>query len=52
MVSPFSARAGTGNTMTQALFRKEVLEAQRGSWLGGIVLAQPLRLWVLASVRV
>lgn len=38
--------------MTQALFRREVLEARRGSWLGGIVLAQPLRLWVLASAGV
>jgi membrane fusion protein len=30
------------------LFRREVLEAKRGSWLGSISLAQPLRLWVLA----
>ena len=29
------------------LFRNEVLEAQRGQWLGTIVLAQPLRLWIL-----
>lgn len=33
--------------MTQDLFRKEVLEARRGSWLGSISLAQPVRLWVL-----
>lgn len=33
--------------MTQPLFRPEVLEAKRGSWLGGISLAQPLRLWLL-----
>ncbi|WP_334177727.1 HlyD family efflux transporter periplasmic adaptor subunit [Pseudoxanthomonas sp.] len=33
--------------MTQPLFRPEVLEAKRGSWLGGISLAQPVRLWVL-----
>lgn len=38
--------------MTQELFRREVLEARRGSWLGGIVLAQPLRLWVPASAAV
>ncbi|MBW8375193.1 HlyD family efflux transporter periplasmic adaptor subunit [Stenotrophomonas sp.] len=30
------------------LFRREVLEARRGSWLGSISLAQPVRLWVLA----
>ncbi|MCC7634784.1 HlyD family secretion protein [Stenotrophomonas rhizophila] len=29
------------------LFRREVLEARRGSWLGSISLAQPVRLWVL-----
>ncbi|WP_296282509.1 HlyD family efflux transporter periplasmic adaptor subunit [Pseudoxanthomonas sp.] len=33
--------------MTQPLFRPEVLEAKRGSWLGGISLAQPVSLWVL-----
>lgn len=38
--------------MSQDLFRKEVLEAKRGSWLGGISLAQPLRLWVLTSAAV
>jgi len=32
------------------LFRSEVLEAKRGSWLGGISLAQPVRLWVLALI--
>lgn len=35
--------------MTQALFRKEALEARRTSWLGGISLAQPIRLWVLTA---
>lgn len=34
--------------MTQALFRREVVEARRNGWLGAISLAQPLRLWVLA----
>lgn len=29
------------------LFRSQVLDARRQSWLGGISLAQPLRLWVL-----
>lgn len=32
------------------LFRPEVLEAKRGSWLGSISLAQPVRLWVLTCV--
>ncbi|PPU93514.1 hypothetical protein XalbCFBP2523_06290 [Xanthomonas albilineans] len=31
------------------LFRQEVLQARRNSWLGGISLAQPVRAWVLAS---
>lgn len=35
--------------MTQELFRREVLQARRGSWLGGIALGQPLRLWVLTA---
>lgn len=33
--------------MSQELFRKEVLEAKRTSWLGGVSLAQPVRLWIL-----
>src|SRR5690606_13722798 len=33
--------------MSDELFRREVLEARRGSWLGGIQLAQPLPLWLL-----
>ena len=35
--------------MSQPLFRKEVLDAKRGSWLGGISLAQPLSLWALTA---
>jgi len=35
--------------MDQPLFRPEVIEARRKGWLGGISLAQPLRLWVLAG---
>ena len=35
--------------MTDTLFRHEVLDAKRNSWLGGISLAQPLRLWVLTG---
>jgi membrane fusion protein len=38
--------------MTQPLFRPEVLEAKRGSWLGGISLAQPVRLWVMTLAAV
>jgi len=34
------------------LFRREVLEAKRSSQLGGISLAQPLRLWLLAAFAV
>ena len=35
--------------MSQPLFRREVFDAKRGSWLGGISLAQPLSLWVLTA---
>ena len=35
--------------MSGTLFRKEVLDARRTSWLGGISLAQPIRLWVLTA---
>lgn len=35
--------------MADSLFRHEVLEAKRNSWLGGVSLAQPLRLWTLAG---
>lgn len=35
--------------MRAGLFRREVIEARRHSWLGSISLAQPLRLWALAS---
>jgi len=35
--------------MSKDLFRKEVLEAKRISWLGGISLAQPTRLWILTA---
>ena len=38
--------------MPQSLFRQEFLEAKRGSWLGGISLAQPLQLWVLTVAAV
>src|SRR5690606_7519059 len=43
-------RAATGASliMGEPLFRPEVVEARRKGWLGGISLAQPLRLWVLA----
>lgn len=35
--------------MTSDLFRTEVIEARRGSWLGRISLAQPLHLWVMTA---
>ncbi|MBG9791022.1 hemolysin D [Paenibacillus dendritiformis] len=33
--------------MSQELFRREVLDAKRASWLGGISLVQPIHLWLL-----
>lgn len=39
-------------TMKKPLFRKEVVESRRGSWLGGISLAQPLSLWTWTSLAV
>lgn len=36
--------------MSNPLFRPEVLDARRHSWLGGISLSQPLRAWVLTGV--
>lgn len=38
--------------MNHELFRREVLEARRAGHLGGISLAQPLRLWVLCACAV
>ena len=38
--------------MSNDLFRKEVLDAKRSSWLGGISLAQPLKLWLLTGFAV
>lgn len=38
--------------MTEPLFRPEVLEAKRRSWLGSISLAQPLSLWLLTAFAV
>lgn len=38
--------------MTESLFRPEVLEARRLSWLGGISLVQPLPLQLLAGFAV
>ena len=35
--------------MSESLFRREVLEAKRGSWLGSISLAQPLPLWAMTA---
>lgn len=38
--------------MAQELFRREVLDARRTSWLGGVSLAQPVRLLVLAFAAI
>lgn len=38
--------------MPEPLFRSEVLEARRRSWLGGISLVQPLPLWLLTGFAV
>ena len=38
--------------MAESLFRKEVLEAKRTSWLGPISLAQPLPAWGLTAFAV
>lgn len=38
--------------MTESLFRPEVLQARRISWLGPISLAQPIRLWALTAFAV
>lgn len=35
--------------MNPGLFRPEVLQARRQSWLGDVSLAQPLPLWILAA---
>jgi membrane fusion protein len=41
-----------GFVMTDSLFRQEVLEARQNRWLGGIVLGQPLSLWLLTAFAV
>lgn len=41
---------GAGERGVHSLFRKEALDAKRGSWLGSISLAQPLPLWVLTGL--
>lgn len=38
--------------MNESLFRKEVIEARHGRWLGGILLGQPLAPWLLTGVAV
>jgi len=38
--------------MSQELFRKEALDAQRTSWLGGISLVQPVRFRLLTAAAV
>lgn len=36
--------------MTRPLFREEVLQARRTTWLGGVSLARPLQAWLLPGV--
>ena len=36
-------------SMTNSLFRQEVLDAKKGGWLGRISLAQPMSLWLLSG---
>lgn len=38
--------------MSSDLFRKEVLEARKKSWLGSISLSQPISLWLLTAVAI
>lgn len=38
--------------MSQDLFRKEVLDAKRSSWLGAISLAQPINIWLLTGAAI
>lgn len=38
--------------MTDSLFRHEVLNAKRNSWLGGVSLSQPLSFWALAGFAI
>lgn len=33
--------------MAEELFRKEVLDARRNGWLGGVSISQPIRIWSL-----
>jgi membrane fusion protein len=36
--------------LSQGLFRQEVIDAQRGEWLGSIIVAAPLSRWLLTSL--
>lgn len=36
--------------LSQGLFRQEVIDAQRGDWLGSIIVAAPLSRWLLAML--
>jgi membrane fusion protein len=38
--------------VTDSLFRHEVLDAKRNSWLGGISLSQPLSFWTLTGFAI
>lgn len=39
-------------TTKKPLFRQEVIDSRRGSWLGGVSLSQPLSLWIWTSLVV
>lgn len=38
--------------MSDSLFRQEVMQARQARWLGGIVLGQPVSLWLLTGFAV
>lgn len=38
--------------MDESLFRQQVLQSRQSRWLGGIVLGQPLRPWLLTGLAV
>jgi membrane fusion protein len=42
--------ASGARLLSQGLFRQEVLDARKGSWLGGIAVATPLSRWVIVAM--
>lgn len=43
-------RATENLGLSQGLFRQEVIDAQRGEWLGSIIVAAPMSRWLLTSL--